>query len=137
MKQRNEKNIAKRAAKYRKVLASDFHKQLRYRAWMRAAGRCECTECRTLREGPWKTIPTDGERLLMAWEPIPVWFVQRGGEPYKRFRSTEGEIHHTSYRLYGDENPDELKLVRWMWKAHHQAIEREHGTRRRYLAGTK
>lgn len=149
MKQRNEARIAKRAKQYRTVLASDFHKQLRYRAWERAGGLCECARCVEIRkrnavafgveEGAW-IKPAGGmwaSDEVTAHSVIPVWFTKRGGEPYKRFRSTEGEIHHTTYKYLGKENPDELRFVKWMRKTCHQRIEAEHNTRRLWLVGGK
>ncbi len=133
----NPKRQAKRLQAYRKVMASDFHKRLRYQAFLRSGGLCECESCTNLRA--FRQIP-DGlltADALRAFMPIPVWFTKRGAEPWQRFRSTDGEIHHVSYAMMGDENPDELRLVRWVWKSCHERIEREHSTRRRYLATGK
>lgn len=124
VKRRNETRIARKAKAYRKVLASDFHKQLRYLAFQRSGDVCECDECR------------DGVRNRgKIPEGIPVWFTKGGGAPWKRLRSKDGELHHTSYHFFGDENPAELQHVRWVWKECHQRIESEHGTRRRFLRG--
>ena len=137
IKQRNEKRIAKKAANYQKVIASDFHKKLRFDAFQRSGGWCECEECVTLRRQGF--LPTqkffDEERLHLAWVRTFAWFTKKGGEPHKRFRSTDGELHHDSYKFFGDENPAEIQHVRWVWKSCHQRIEAEHGTRRRFLKG--
>lgn len=136
IKQRNEKRIAKKAASYRKVIASDFHKRLRYAAYLRSGGACECTQCVAIRAGRTRLVG-DAEDVQGAYGRIPVWFTKSGAEPHKRFRSDAGEIHHMSYKFFGDENLDELALVRWVWKSCHQRIESEHGTRRRFLKGAK
>ncbi len=133
---RNVQRAAKRAKAYRTVIASDFHKQLRYAAFLRSGGFCECPRC-----APYRTAPLDDRWLVAdverACTPIPVWFTKRGAEPWQRFRSTDGELHHTSYKHFGAENLGELRLVQWCWKSCHQRIEAEHGTRRTYLRGTK
>ena len=133
MAKRNPRREAKRRKSYRAVLASGFHKRLRYAAWERAKGFCECGTCRAVRSGIVK-YPSQDDRV-MAWTEIPVWFENKAGESWQRFRSKDGELHHESYRYFGDENPEELRVVRWMWKSHHRAIEAAHGTRRRYLTG--
>ncbi len=151
--QRNEKRIARKAVGYRKVIASDFHKKLRYDAFLRSGGLCECERCAKIRrtivpenvftlswgfpdqrfaDTPW----TRGE-VERAYTPIPVWFTKKGGEPWRRFRSTLGETHHTSYKFFGEENPAELEFVEWQWDSCHQRIEAEKGTRRRFLKGRK
>ena len=141
IKQRNEKRIAKKAANYRKVIASDFHKDLRYAAYRRSEGRCECERCVAIRTcKPWDRRITSEwtlDEILLAYREIPVWFTKAGGPEHKRFRSTDGELHHDSYKFFGDENPAELQHVRWVWKSCHQRIEAEHGTRRRFLKGAK
>lgn len=121
-------------------LRSDFHKQLRSWAYTLSNGRCECDECRMWRltwdeRKPWRV--TDAAAISKAFSVIPIWFVQRGGAAYKRFRSTEGELHHDSYKYFGDENPAELAHVRWVWKDCHKRIEAEKGTRNRYVRGLK
>lgn len=140
--QRNEKRIAKRAKKYRAVIASAFHKQLRYKAWERSNGRCECDECREIRQKYHQQNEATRqqwtrERISFAFAIIPIWFTNTAGEPWRRFRSKDGELHHTDYLLFGDENPAELEHVQFTWKTCHQRIESEHGTRRRYLKGNK
>ena len=141
---RNVQRAAKRTKVYRTVIASDFHKQLRYTAFLRSGGLCECESCALIRR------QTGEDRRLhrpdtlyapalveMAFASIPVWFTKRGAEPWQRFRSTDGELHHTSYRHFGAENLDELRLVQWVWRDCHQRIEAEHGTRRTFLRGPK
>lgn len=138
--QRNEKRIARKAVAYRKVIASDFHKKIRYQAFFRSGGLCECSVCVKARVSLLTASEMTADQLL-AWQraitPIPVWFTRKGGEPWRRFRSDEGETHHTSYQLFGKENPAELELVEWQWDACHKRIEAEHGTRRRFLWGRK
>lgn len=142
---RNEKRIARKYAAYRKVLASAFHKKLRYAAYERSGGLCECESCRTIQRSVAKMYGRDAygsplplydpERITMACTTIPIWFANGKGEGWQRFRSDAGELHHDSYAMFGDENPDELTRVRFVWKECHKRIESEHGTRRRYLAG--
>lgn len=141
--QRNEKRIARKNVSYRKVIASDFHKKLRYERFLLAGGLCECDRCVKIR----KMAPSYEEAILAAlagytreqieaaFTPPPVWFTRKGGEPWRRFRSDAGEVHHTSYRYFGKENPEELKVLRWTWDPHHKEIEAEFGTRRRFLKG--
>ena len=131
----NRRRQARRAQHYRQVLTSDFHKKLRYDAFMRSGGLCECAECAKIRKEPYPRLLEETARIRHAWTPIPVWFTKRGGEPWRRFRSTDGETHHDSYKFFGDENPAELELVRWVWKVCHQRIEAEFGTRRLFLTG--
>lgn len=135
VKQRNERRIKRKAVAYRKVIASDFHKQLRYKAWERSLGYCECERCVNNR-----ATYRRRDAWNLAWRvqatpvvQIPIWFTKSGGEPWKRFRSTEGELHHLTYKFFGDENPAELEHVRWMWKSCHQRVEAQHDTRRRFL----
>ena len=150
---RNEKRIARKNVAYRKVIASDFHKKLRYDAYLRSGGLCECAECVKIRKvmttayvrgiGETDTLAAlahyprtwPADRVKLAFTEIPVWLTRKGGEPWQRFRSKDGELHHNSYALFGDENPDELRLVRFVWKECHRRIEAEHHTRRRYLKG--
>lgn len=136
MRALNATRQAKRAKQYRTVIASDFHKRLRYAAFERSGGLCECAQCKDIRQG---TAIHAGPvvEVAQAFVPIPCWFTVRGKKPWQRFRSNDGELHHTSYRLYGDENPDELRLVQWVWKDCHRRIEAEHGTRRRFLSHSK
>lgn len=151
--QRNERRIARKNVSYRKVISSDFHKKLRYDRFLLAGGLCECDRCAAIR----KAIVVENEFTLSwgfpdqkfadtkwtrgevhaAFTPTPVWFTKRGGEPWRRFRSDAGEVHHDSYHYFGKENPEELKVVRWTWDAHHKEIEAKFGTRRRFLAGRK
>ena len=79
----------------------------------------------------------DAEAITLAHRQINVWFTTGGGSVSARFRSTEGELHHDSYRYFSKENPEELHHVRWVHKSCHQRIEAEHGTRRRFLSGRK
>lgn len=132
----NPERVARRHKAYNKVLSSDFHKQLRYQAFLRSGGRCECGECKEIRGGR-SLYEGPAARVAAAFVPVPVWFTKRGAEPWQRFRSTDGEIHHVSYAMMGQENPDELRLVQWVWKACHERIENEHGTRRKYLSTGK
>lgn len=127
----NAARSAKKRQAYAAVLRSAFHRQLRYLAWERAGGLCECAACVAIRRGT-VTALTPAERMA-AWTPIPVWFVAGGGEPWQRFRSVDGQLHHEGYRYFGEENPAELSVVRWMWQACHARIETGHKTRRRYL----
>ncbi len=138
--ERNEQRIAKRHAAYRKVIASDFHKMLRYTSYVRSGGFCECKVCVEWRKvaATAETVRTSETSTLgIALTPIPVWFTKSGGPAYKRFRSTSGELHHDSYRYFGQENPEELHDVLWVWKSCHRRIEAQYGTRRRWLKGTK
>lgn len=131
---RNVQRAARRLRKYKAVLASDFHKKLRYDASLRSGGLCECEQCVGMRDGLRVLFVDIGTPAYeKAWTDIPVWFTKRGKEPWQRFRSKDGELHHVSYAKLGQENPDELRLVRWVWKSCHARIEAEHGTRRRYL----
>lgn len=137
---RNAKKAAKKQASYRKVLASPFHKQLRYRAFERSQNLCECEDCVLIRGNKGDRLYGEvitADRRRRAFTEIPVWFTKGSGEPWRRFRSDDGELHHVSYQMFGDENPDELRLVRWVWLACHHRIEAEQGTRRRFLKGGK
>lgn len=142
----NVRATSRRGVRYRQVISSAFHKELRYRAFVRSGGLCECEECvqiratnaaafvhRHLRPGTAWTL----ERITRAFTQIPVWFTKKGSEPWMRFRSNDGETHHTSYHLFGEENFAELELVQWTWESCHHRIEAEHGTRRRFLKGRK
>lgn len=151
----NVRATKRRNLNYRKVISSDFHKQLRYQAYLRSKGLCECAECRGIRKEvttayvrgigePELTalaqyaVPAAKwsiERIAHAFEEIPVWFTKKGGEPWRRFRSDRGEVHHTSYAYFGQENPAELSKLEFTWDDCHQRIEAEHGTRRRFLKG--
>lgn len=138
VKKRNEGRIARKAKAYRRVIASPFNKELRYRRREISGDLCECTECWTIRQDPRPGERSEiwtADRVALAFTPIPCWFVSGGGEPFRRFRSTAGEMHHVSYKFFGDENPAEIDQVRWMWKECHRRIEAEHGTRRRFLSG--
>lgn len=129
----NAKRVARKAKAYRTVLASDFHKKLRYDAYLRSRGLCECEECVEGRKLVQSGMDVEIITGLNAVTPIPVWFTKSGGEPHRRFRSTDGELHHVSYKFFADENPAELAHVRWVWKTCHRRIEAEHGTRRTFL----
>lgn len=131
----NAQRQARRLAHYRAVIASPFHKQLRYLAWERSGGFCECDECVRQRTTVGSAPAAEWRAFDRAVTRIPVWFVNSGREVELRFRCTAAECHHTSYRYFGDENPDELRLVRFAWKECHRRIEAEHHTRRRYLTG--
>ena len=133
----NRRATERRAVKYRKVLASAFHKELRYVAFTRSNGYCECDECRGLRSGfpVDMTMPANQFAVDLAFAYIPCWFTKKGGADFQRFRSTSGELHHMSYRYFGQENWAELGFVRWVHKICHQRIEAEHHTRRRFLNG--
>lgn len=151
VKERNEVRIARRAKAYAAVIRSAFHKLLRYLAFQRSGGLCECEECAEIRTAiepenrftlSWgfadqpfaDTRWTRGE-VARAFMPIPCWFVKGGGVPHLRFRSTEGELHHDSYKYFGEENLAELEVVRFTWTSCHQRIEAEHSTRRNFLRG--
>ena len=137
----NARRQARRRLNYATVIRSDFHKRLRYLAWERSGGFCECVECwRALgniqagRPKPGLTI-RQLEAIVRAETRIHVWFVNSGRAVWHRFRCDTAEIHHMSYALFGDENPAELALVRFVWKECHQRIEAAHHTRRRFLKG--
>ena len=136
-RKRNEGRIAKKAKHYRAVIGSDFNRRLRYRAYERSGGLCECDLCHDIRSLTMSraAVGADAGEIERAHTEIPCWFTRKGSEPHLRFRSKDGELHHESYAKFGDENPDELRLVRWVWKSCHQRIESEHGTRRRFLKG--
>lgn len=142
----NRAKEQRRKLNYNAVIRSDFHKKLRYDAYLRAGGFCECDRCVKVREvaAGWDgSIEAMAEALRKfpraqvdaALTPTPVWFTKKGTEPWRRFRSDAGEVHHDSYKYFGDENPAELEVVRWTWDAHHQEIEATFGTRRRFLTG--
>lgn len=134
----NRARQAKRYAAYRKMIASPFNKQLRVRAFERSGGLCECEDCTLIRGN--KTGRLYGamiadERRRMAWTPVPAWFVAGGAEPWRRFRSTAGQLHHLRYSRAEREDPEALQDVQWTWTACHYRIEAEHSTRRNYLRG--
>lgn len=134
VKERNEKRIARKAANYRKVIASAFHKELRYVAYLRSHGYCECELCREIRNGEHSgTMPPNGDEIALAYTYIPCWFTKKGGKDFQRFRSKDGELHHLNYKYFGDENWEELDYVLFVRKSCHQRIESERGTRRRFL----
>lgn len=137
----NPERQARRRKAYTKVIGSAFHKQLRYQAWERAGGYCECQTCVDVRTriiadgvfaplGDWSV--EDGARAV---NQVPVWFTSSEGNTWRRFRSKAGELHHLRYRLFGMSNAAELDDVIWVWKECHRRIEAEHGTRRRYFTG--
>ena len=128
----NRKRIERKAKAYAAVIRSDFHKRLRYAAAEWACGLCQCDRCREVRR---HAEQWDHHARETAFTEIPVYFTATGGAAYKRFRSNDGELHHDSYKFFGDENPAEIQHVRWVWKSCHQRIESEHGTRRRFLKG--
>lgn len=105
---------------------------MRYAAFLRSGGLCECAPCVAIRAG--QVAGVSLERIAHAFAEIPVWFVNGGGEAWKRFRSTAGELHHKSYKYFGQENPAELEVVSWTWGVCHGAIESQHPTRRTTLA---
>ena len=140
VRERNEARIKRKAKAYRAVIASDFHKRLRYLAWERSGGYCECDECvmwrgRIGRSDPYEVTNEERDDAVAALTPFLCWFVNGGGAPHRRFRSNDAELHHDNYRLFGEENLAELAHVRLTWKAHHRRIEAEHSTRRRFLTG--
>lgn len=133
---RNERRIARKAKAYGKLIRSDFNLWLRYAAWNRSNGYCECEQCVAHRKAyglAW-WAKEDAER---AQAKPAVWFTKGGTLPYKRFRSTAGQLHHLprGYSLTERESPEAINYVRWMHTACHQRIEAEHGTRRRFLKG--
>lgn len=136
VKQRNEKRIARKYKAYRTVIASAFHKSLRYVAYLRSKGYCECGRCVGYRNG---TIRGTNSAGMAEWGHahtlIPCWFTVRGNKDFLRFRSSDGELHHRTYKYFGDENWAEVDHVQWVWKSCHQRIEAEHSTRRRFLTG--
>jgi hypothetical protein len=138
----NHARIARKAKAYAAVIRSKFHKLLRYLAFQRSGGYCECEECVAVREGRFVpphplAILANAERIAQAFTVIPCWFTKGGSEPHLRFRSKDGELHHDSYKLFGEENLAELAFVQWTWKSCHQRIEGEHQTRRRFLKGAR
>lgn len=145
---RNEKRIARKAKAYRTVLASDFHKRLRYEAFLRSRGYCECEQCvgwRKRNTVDWVVFPDEVAKPTwgtvewyereLAHSTIPVWFTNKGGESHRRFRSTDGELHHRDYAMFATENPAEIEHVLWVHKVCHQRLEAKHSTRRRFLTG--
>lgn len=139
IKQRNEARIARKAKAYRAVLAAEWHKKLRYAAYERSCstGRslCECEQCHLCRVFG---LGVDNKRdVELAWREITIYFDHAAPPVWKRFHSKDGELHHMSYKHFGDENPAELHQVRWVHKSCHRRIEAEHGTRRRFLKGAK
>lgn len=139
VRERNEKRIARKAKAYAAVIRSAFHKLLRYLAFQRSGGLCECDQCVAIRQGfvAFEGVVFTDQRIAHAFTPIPCWFTKGGSEPHLRFRSTDGELHHGSYKFFGEENLAELAFVQWTWKSCHQRIEAEHGTRRRFLMGAR
>ena len=136
VKERYEKRIARKAKHYAAVIRSAFNKLLRYTAFLRSGGLCECEQCTNIRAGVIDSVfPHHQQEIDLAFTPIPCWFVNRGGAAHLRFRSTDGELHHTNYKYFGTENPDEIRFVQFTWNQCHQRIEAEHGTRRRFLKG--
>ncbi len=140
VRERNERRIARKAKQYRVTIGSNFNRELRYLAYQRSGGLCECPVCMEWRKafakgGEFRT--EDAAAITLAHTEIPCWFVAGGGKPWRRFRSTDGELHHGSYKYFGQENPAELDEVEWTWKVCHRRIESEHGTRRRFLSGGK
>ncbi len=135
--QMNRRAVERRAKKYRTVIASPFNKLLRYRAYQRSGGFCECEMCHDIRSLTMSraAVGADAGEIERAHTEIPCWFTRKGSEPHLRFRSKDGELHHKSYRFFSEENPEELKHVLWIWKSCHARIESQHNTRRRYLRG--
>ena len=126
MKQRNEKNIAKRRATYTKYLASAEWLQLRYARFLMDEGMCQCRWCVAARKGE-KIERPDGVLVAEAFVPIPVYYVSQGTAPWRRIRGFS--THHTHYDLTNQK----LKDIRTTYPHHHAAEESLHGTRRRYL----
>lgn len=130
----NQKRMARRKKAYSKVIGSVFHKALRYLAYERSGGLCECERCVEVRR---HAEQWDHRAREMAFAEIPIWFTKGGGKAHLRFRSDDGELHHTDYKYFGEKNPDEIHHVQWVWKDCHKRIEAEKGTRNRYLRGLK
>lgn len=130
MKQRNEKNIAKRRKTYTKYLASAEWLQLRYARFLMDDGFCQCRWCKAARKGEAIERPNDvtfGE----AFQTIPVHYTAGGTAPWRRIRGFS--THHVRYDLT---NP-KLSDIRTMYVHHHDAEEAMYSTRRRHLGGTK
>lgn len=132
VKARNELRIARKAKAYRTVIASAFHKELRYVAYTRSNGFCECHRCAGARRHPEQY---DERAREVAITEILCWFTKKGGADFERFRSKDGELHHLNYRFFGEANWAELDVVQWVHKDCHRRIEAEHSTRRRFLTG--
>jgi|SRR6185437_2245470 len=137
----NPRATKRRHERYTKLIRSDFNLRLRYAAWDRSNGLCECETCAYWRGADCLSllsIVTDMAQeaeINAAFTPPAVWFTKGGTEPHKRFRSTEGQLHHLprGYTLTERESPEAIKHVRWMWKGCHERIESALGTRRRFL----
>lgn len=141
MKKRNEARIAKLAKLYAARLRRADWKLLRYQAWERSKGLCECEMCRETRkkamrayvENIGEVTHTAGlpiEQVDEAFAPVEIHFTSGGGAPHLRFRG--GSLHHLTYARLGSER---LEDVQFMHKHHHAAVEAQYGTRRRYLNG--
>jgi hypothetical protein len=135
LRDRNPERIARKRKAYAARLRKSDWKLLKYLAYQRSNGLCECETCayaRKLGERFARRATTRAEYVQYEASQIPVavWFVKGGGAIHLRMRG--GSLHHVTYARFGSER---LEDVRFMHVAHHAAVEREHGTRRRYLAG--
>ena len=118
---------------YAKRLRSTDWKELRYAAYLRSGGFCECAPCvRWRQECPPLLAAELWQARNEALTPVDVWFVKSGKSPATRFRG--GSVHHLTYRRFGEER---LEDIQFMHKTHHAAIEASHGTRLRYLRSGK
>ena len=141
IKQRNEKRIAKRHAKYTAHIRSVEYLQLRYARWLMDEGYCQCEWCVKVRtivfmEPPQNTVKLalslpDGVILGEALKKIPVYFTKGGDAPWKRIRGLS--CHHVRYDL---ERP-KISDLRSCYPHHHAALEAKYSTRRRYITGAK
>lgn len=139
MKAINPRATKRRHDRYMKLIRSDFNLRLRYERYVIANGYCECEPCAGWRHHTQSHVLTawSESEMQLAWRKPEVWFTKGGSAPHKRFRSTEGQLHHLprGYTLTERESPDAINYVRWMHKVCHARIEAENPTRRRFLKG--
>lgn len=131
----NAERMARRRKAYAERLRKPDWKELRYQAWQRSGGLCECGECQKWRRSTRPASEMTADQLI-AWHesvtPVEIWFVKSGKSPAERFRG--GSTHHLTYARLGHERIEDIQFCH---KAHHDAIEAQHGYRRRYLASGK
>ena len=113
----NVARLARRVKVYQAHMASVYWFALRYAAFKRDGGLCQCPDCITFRKDGGSPEETR----------VECWFDTRG--------KVHGfDTHHTTYARFGHEL---LSDVLTMIHAHHRKVEREKGFRKHWLRGSR
>ena len=115
--QRNVKRQARRLKEYRKHLGSPYWFAMRYAAFKRDGGLCQCPDCIEYRKVP----ECDADETTVV-----CWFDIRG-------RVHGFETHHTTYARFGRER---LSDVLTTIPSHHRKLEALSGKRAKFLRGS-